>query len=188
MVKRTGRKLINGKRIIWLVGFIFLLIAGVLLVGCNWLGFGKKASAPAPAAPSAAAKAPAKAAEAKAPETAPPAAETFAYSSGGKRDPFVALIIARGPGEKIKGDAKRSLEVGDLKLVGIVWDKRGYYYALVETPQGLGYTLRKNDQIGLSTVVSKITKDSVHFLTKTRAYAGAKGEASEVVLKLRKED
>jgi Tfp pilus assembly protein PilP len=159
---------------------VLVVVGGIGLVGC-------KKSSPTPAAPPAPPKAAAPQAEAKAPE-AEGQPKPISYYAGGRRDPFKPLVVTKEGGEKIKGDPKRAIEVGDLKLVGIVWDKRGFFYALVETPQGIGYTLKPNDQIGINTVVYRITKEAVHFHVKTRAPGGGKGETSEVVLKIRKEE
>ncbi len=185
--KQAKGRLLRGLGV-WSLALLLLTLGlGTIgLPGCNYIP-GCKKTPPPTVTPPAKAGVP-KAGEAKTSEEAEKPKETFAYHPGSRRDPFKPLVVARAPGEKIKGDPKKSLEIGDLKLVGIVWDKRGYYYALVETPQGLGYTLKQNDQVGLNAVVGKITKDAVHFQIKTRPLAGAKGETAEVVLKLRKED
>lgn len=184
---KTGDEFVAGRGYLPLMALILMLVmvlaaAAGVLPGCK-----KKTITTAPAPVPSKAPAP-KAPEAKAPEAAEKPKETVAYTAGGRRDPFKPLVVTKAPGEKVKGDPKKALDVGDLKLVGIVWDKRGFYYALVETPQGLGYTLRPNDQVGMNAVVQKITQEEVRFQVKTRPYAGVKGETSEVVLKLRKEE
>ena len=46
------------------------------------------------------------------------------------------------------GEERRAQEVASLRLVGVVWDPRDpvAIRALVETPDGLGYYLRLNEE------------------------------------------
>lgn len=89
-----------------------------------------KTAPPKPAEPAKAA--PPKAAPAKPPEAAPAAAE---------RDPFEPLVVKTAPGET------SAIQVTSLRLVGVLWDvARRDVRALVQTPDGLGYYLRVNEE------------------------------------------
>lgn len=81
------------------------------------------------------------------------------YTAGGKRDPFESLIVefsieemTGAAARKARCDADRprqfleNFELLSLKLVGIVFGKGTY--ALVETPNGNGYTVRNGMYLG----------------------------------------
>jgi hypothetical protein len=103
------------------------------------------AAAPAPAAPAAPAPVPAPAAEAPA----------------GGRDPFSPLVRPQSDEER------QAQEISGLRLVGVVWDPkaRDQIRALVQTPDGLGYYLRVNDEKFGGTVTT-IERDRVQFSVK----------------------
>lgn len=164
------------------------LAAGALglLVGC---------SQGAPPAPSPGVVPPRPAAQAKPPAPAPgtppapPAEPVYAYEAKGRRDPFVPLVTPKvaAPAAKPKGAGTlATVELSELKLSGIIWDPRGYY-ALVETPSGLGYVLRVNDTIGPDARVARITKDRVVFEVKGKAES-SRPEARTTELRMRKEE
>ena len=122
------------------------------------------------------------------PETpaTPPKDSTPAYSYeiAGRRDPFRPLVMPKTVTVKVRPKTGlASLEVNELKLVGIVWGQRGYY-ALVEAPTGAGYVVRANDVIGEDAVVTKITSEGVQVEVKT-ASAGPQGTAKSRVVELR---
>lgn len=122
------------------------------------------------------------------------------YSYANKRDPFESLIVETAPGETASaaeasrmcdpGRPRQFLEGFDLfsfKMVGMV-NAGNAYYALVEAPNGNGYTLKAGMYIGRRC--GKITK-----ITATRAfiaekYPNARGEFSvkEMELKLKEEE
>jgi len=101
------------------------------------------AAAPAPAPSTSAATAP-----------APAKSEP---SVGDGRDPFEPLVT-RAP----EGDTRPSLS--GLRLVGVVWDpaRKDQIRALVETPDGLGYYVRVNEEKFGGKVVA-IERDRVRF-------------------------
>lgn len=136
---------------------------------------------PAPATASPAAGAPATGPE----KPAPPPVPEYSYNAGGRADPFVPLVVPgsdEGKGKKgLKG-----LQLSELKLTGIVWDKREYL-ALVEAPDGLGYVLKVHDLIGNAARVARITTNSVTFEVKEQPYL-PQSRVREVELKLKKED
>ncbi|MBE0602282.1 MAG: pilus assembly protein PilP [Deltaproteobacteria bacterium] len=170
-----------------LVAAAFLLGGGS---GCS------KEEAPAPASAPvvrkivpqpAAAPPPIAAPEEKKPEEKrPDVASKPAYEPEGKRDPFVSFA---------KGDAQKNLdeqnslpplqryELGELKMVGVIWSKAGSS-ALVEDAEGKGYTVLVGNRIGRSGgVVTRITDKEI---TVREEFPGAGGKtvARDSVLQL----
>lgn len=102
-------------------------------------------------------------AEAPAPAPAAPAPATGTTAApGGPRDPFEPLVRKVEPGEE-----RKVQEVANLKLVGIIWDVKDaeQIRALVETPDGLGYYLRLNEEKFGGKVVA-LERDRVKFLVR----------------------
>jgi hypothetical protein len=130
---------------------------------------------PAPAAAAAPAASPGTPAMAQAP--AAPAAP------GGPRDPFEPLVRKPDPGEE-----RRIQEVANLKLVGVIWDVKTpeAIRALVETPDGLGYYLRLNEEKFGAKVVA-VERDRVRFVVREDV-PGAGARERTVELKLPKPD
>ena len=118
---------------------------------------------------------------------APPA---YAYETAGRRDPFRPLVMPKTEAvAKVRPKTGlASLEVNELKLVGIVWGQRGYF-ALVEAPTGAGYVVRANDVIGDDAHVTKITPEGVQIEVKSVASGPQGATKSRVVeLRLKKEE
>jgi type IV pilus assembly protein PilP len=124
--------------------------------------------APAPAAPAspepvAPPSAPAGTPEASATAAAPaPAPPLYSYRSENRRDPFRSVIVA---GEKLTGEELlhplQKYAVRDLQLVAIVWGEFGTS-AMLKTPDGKGYTVRKGVAVGnRQGVVKRIKPDQV---------------------------
>jgi hypothetical protein len=135
------------------------VIAASLLATAAWAQSQPKfpTSLPVPKTPAPAA-APA---EAPAPAAAAPAAGTTVAPSG-PRDPFDPLVRRLEPGEE-----RKTQEVANLRLVGIIWDVKDteQIRALVETPDGLGYYLRLNDEKFGGKVVA-LERDRVRFVVR----------------------
>ncbi len=113
----------------------------------------------------------------------------YAYDAGGRRDPFRPLLLPKAESAKVRPKSGlAALEVNELKLVGIVWGQRGYY-ALVESPTGVGYVVRAQDVIGEDAHVAKITAEGVQFEVKSAA-PGPPGTIKSrlVELRLKKEE
>jgi len=96
-------------------------------------------------------------------ETPKPAvvATPFSYDPAGRRDPFQSIITV----EKAKGIGGllplQRLELSELKLIAIVWGGFGRY-AMVQTPDGKGYTLKIGTAVGPNDgSVKKITEKDV---------------------------
>ena len=160
------------------IGLILALGVG----GCSDGGSPSAPPTPRPAQPAAAKPA------------APPAAPApvaYAYEAKGRRDPFRPLILPRKAEAKLPARPKserEALQVNELKLAGIVWERSGAY-ALVETTTGRGYVLRVNDRFGedFGVRVAKITPDAVTFEVKP-AIPGPLAQARLMELRLRKEE
>lgn len=178
----TYRRQVPGSGWVWvLAGAVALL-----LNACSGGGAPTPTAPARPSPPAPSAKPAAPPAETKAPT---PAAPPYVYEAKGRRDPFRPLIAPRvaevkkprRPPTELAG-----LEVTELKLVGIVWEQRGYF-ALVEAPNGKGYVLRLNDAVGEDARVAKITPQSVTFEVKG-ALAVQQAQARMMELRLRKEE
>lgn len=136
----------------------YAVIIGFGLSGCS----GESTPGPATPArpPQPAAATPATPVAVPAPQ---PAAPPYVYEAKGRRDPFRPLIVPRVTEAKSRPKTGlAALEVNELKLAGIVWEKRGYF-ALVEASNGVGYVLHVNDTVGERARVTKITPQSVIF-------------------------
>jgi type IV pilus assembly protein PilP len=105
-------------------------------------------------------------------------AETVAlYDPRGKRDPFLSFI-REGTAQRGKPDLAalppiQRYELGELKLVGVLWTKQGAR-ALVEDAEGKGYSVTTGSRIGRSGgVVTRITEKE---LVVREEYVGNQGE------------
>ena len=135
------------------------VITASLLAAGAWAQSQPKFPTPLPVpktAPPAAAPA-----ETPAPATPAPAAGATTAPSG-QRDPFEPLVRKLEPGEE-----RKIQEVANLKLVGIIWDVKDadQIRALVETPDGLGYYLRLNEERFGGKVVA-LERDRVRFVVR----------------------
>ncbi|HSB70599.1 MAG TPA: pilus assembly protein PilP [Candidatus Methylomirabilis sp.] len=162
------------------------LIVALGVGGCSGGGSPSAPPTPRPAQPSAAKPAAPPVAPAPAPATA-----EYAYETKGRRDPFRPLILPKKAEAKVPTRPKserEALQVNELKLAGIIWERSGAY-ALVETTTGRGYVLRVNDRFGedFGVRVAKITPDAVTFELKP-AIPGPQAQARLMELRLRKEE
>lgn len=92
-----------------------------------------------------------------------PAVETYSYNPSGRRDPFGSIVTPQGPSGPKNPDLPPLQRVGltELNLIGIIWGGFGYT-AMVQTPDGKGYTVRRGTRIGPNDgVVSEITEGSL---------------------------
>ena len=88
----------------------------------------------------------------------------FNYNPMGRREPFKA-IIKDGKDEEKKPNSNipplQRLSLTELNLIGIVWGGFGFT-AMVQTPDGKGYTVRPGTRVGPNNgVVSSITENTV---------------------------
>jgi hypothetical protein len=153
------------------------LVVAALVAGCGGgssspdAAGGKPASGTAQPAGTGPVAKPAPAMPAIAPKEPPPGPPLPAvtYEPQGRRDPFIAVSIAREGG---------GITVGTVRLVGVVQGRQGLL-ALVEAPDGIGYILRVGDIFGDGRVTG-ITANSVTFAVAAR---GAQ-KANVVTLRL----
>jgi hypothetical protein len=162
------------------LGLATALAASLLAVGA-WALSQPKFPTPLPVP-----KAPAASAAPTAPAAAAPAAEAPAPGTaapGGPRDPFEPLVRKTDPGEE-----RKTQEVASLKLVGILWEPKDpqAIRALVETPDGLGYYLRPNEEKFGAKVVA-VERDRVRFVIREEI-PGVGARDKTVELRLSKPD
>ena len=84
------------------------------------------------------------------------AQEAFRYDSKGKRNPFIPLVTPDGRLVKLESDTEK--KSSDLSLEGIIFDKNGISFALVN-----GAVVRIGDTIDTYQVL-KIEKNKVIFI------------------------
>jgi Tfp pilus assembly protein PilP len=114
---------------------------------------------------------------------APAAPAAGAPATTGPRDPFEPLVRKPEPGEE-----RRMHEIANLKLVGVMWDPKDTkaIRALVQTPDGLGYYLRLNEEKFGGKVVA-VERDRVRFVVREEV-PGAGSRERTVELRLSKPD
>lgn len=160
-------------------GIRLALVGGLLiLVACSGEGPSPSAQASKPVPIARQAPTPARPAAAAPVPPAPIEPERARYSGVGRRDPFLPLV-------KTEAKGAAASEVGQLTLAGIVWQEGGYY-ALLESPDGLGHVLRVNDRVGKGARVTNITKDTVFIEVKNRDVLG-RSQTQIIKLQLKKE-
>jgi len=133
-----------------------MAVAVSLLAAAAWAQSQPKLPVPLPVP-----KAPAPTA-APPPTPAPATPAAGAPASSGPRDPFEPLVRKLEPGEE-----RKVQQVANLKLVGVLWDVKDpeVIRALVETPDGLGYYLRLNEERFGGKVVA-VERDRVRFVVR----------------------
>ena len=171
-----------------------LLLGGLVVVSAGQLWAQTQPVAPAPppaprpAAPAAqAAPAPAAAPAAQPAPPAPGVAQTGAAPPAqAGRDPFDPLVTKPEPPSAEGGPAgaERRQALSGLRLVGVLWDakSREQIRALVETPDGLGYYVRVNEEKFGGKVLA-IERDRVRFSVREQVPGSAPRERT-VELKL----
>ncbi|WP_447979927.1 pilus assembly protein PilP [Candidatus Nitrospira bockiana] len=90
-------------------------------------------------------------------------ANEYTYNPSGRRDPFAAILKdGRGDSnEDLSIPPLQRLSLTELNLIGIIWGGFGYS-AMVQAPDGRGYTLRPGTRIGPNNgVVSSITENAI---------------------------
>jgi type IV pilus assembly protein PilP len=177
-------------------GSLYYIVARLIIIG---FGFGMFAvaavgcvggsSPPAPPAGKPAAKppetpAPAGGAEQKVEAPSPPPAPSapYVYNSEGRRDPFQSILVTMEAGKNFRSlPPLLRTEIGELRLIGIVWGGFGYS-AMVQTPDGKGYTIRVGTAVGPNNgAVRKITE---RYLTIEEKYTDIFGEKKVREVKL----
>jgi type IV pilus assembly protein PilP len=105
------------------------------------------------------------------------------YDPSGRRDPFAPVVQELQPG---KSDANlpplQRVTLTELNLIAIIWGAYGYT-AMVQTPEGHGYTVRRGTRIGQNNgVVSAITERGIIVQERFTDVYGKKQEREYVKL------
>ena len=84
------------------------------------------------------------------------------YDPSGRRDPFRPIGSERPPGvENLDLPPLQRVSLTEINVIGIIWGGFGYS-AMVQTPDGKGYTVRRGTRIGPNSgMVSAITENAL---------------------------
>lgn len=103
--------------------------------------------------------------------------EKSTYDDGGRRDPFVSLIVERPPAIATGGDSMETrakglagVSVVDARVKGIITSGEKWL-AIISGPNGAMYLAHADDKLH-DGLVRKIERDSVVFVARTVDHAG----------------
>jgi len=105
------------------------------------------------------------------------------YDPSGRRDPFAPVIqeLQVGKMDSTLPPLQR-VTLTELNLIAIVWGAYGYT-AMVQTPEGYGYTVRRGTRIGQNNgVVSAVTERGIIVQERFTDVYGKKQEREHVKL------
>ncbi|MCP9452870.1 MAG: pilus assembly protein PilP [Nitrospira sp.] len=105
------------------------------------------------------------------------------YDPAGRRDPFMP-VIQEVQSEKVDENLPplQRVALTELSLIAVVWGAHGYV-AMVQTPDGHGYTIRRGTRIGQNNgVVSAITERGIIVQERITDVYGRKQEREIVKL------
>lgn len=105
------------------------------------------------------------------------------YDPSGRRDPFLPMVQL---GQQVEQDASlpplQRVGLTELSLIGVLWGNYGYT-AMVQTPDGKGYSIRRGTRIGPNNgVVSSITERGIIVQERFTDVYGNKQEREYVKL------
>lgn len=105
------------------------------------------------------------------------------YDPSGRRDPFAPVVQELQPGKAdVNLPPLQRVTLTELNLIAIVWGAYGYT-AMVQTPEGHGYTVRRGTRIGQNNgVVSAITERGIIVQERFTDVYGKKQEREYVKL------
>ena len=110
-------------------------------------------------------------------------ASIHSYDPSGRRDPFapVLQLLALGPIDPTLPPLQR-VGLTEMNLIAVVWGAYGYT-AMVQTPDGNGYTVRRGTRIGPNNgVVSAVTEKGIVVQERFTDVYGSKQEREYVKL------
>jgi type IV pilus assembly protein PilP len=86
----------------------------------------------------------------------------YSYNPSGRRDPFSVVLKDSKTGEPNQSlPPLQQLSLTELNVIGIVWGGFGYS-AMVQAPDGKGYTVRQGTRVGPNGgAVSSITENAI---------------------------
>jgi len=105
------------------------------------------------------------------------------YDPSGRRDPFapVLQLLGLGPIDPTLPPLQR-VGLTEMSLIAVVWGAYGYT-AMVQTPDGNGYTVRRGTRIGPNNgVVSAVTEKGIVVQERFTDVYGSKQEREYVKL------
>lgn len=105
------------------------------------------------------------------------------YDPSGRRDPFAPIIqeLQAGKTDSTLPPLQR-VTLTELNLIAIVWGAYGYT-AMVQTPEGHGYTVRRGTRMGQNNgVVSAVTERGIIVQERFTDVYGKKQEREHVKL------
>jgi len=105
------------------------------------------------------------------------------YDPSGRRDPFLPMVQL---GQQVEQDASlpplQRVGLTEVSLIGVLWGNYGYT-AMVQTPDGKGYSIRRGTRIGPNNgVVSSITERGIIVQERFTDVYGNKQEREYVKL------
>ncbi len=105
------------------------------------------------------------------------------YDPSGRRDPFSPVLNELKPGEVDPAlPPLQRVGLTDMNLIAVIWGAYGYT-AMVQTPDGNGYTVRKGTRMGPNNgVVSAITEKGIIVQERFTDVYGRKQEREYVKL------
>jgi type IV pilus assembly protein PilP len=106
-----------------------------------------------------------------------------AYDPSGRRDPFVPVLqqLGFGPIDPTLPPLQR-VGLTEMNLIAVIWGAYGYT-AMVQTPDGNGYTVRRGTRIGPNNgVVSAVTEKGIVVQERFTDVYGSKQEREYVKL------
>ncbi len=107
----------------------------------------------------------------------------FGYDPSGRRDPFAPVVQQLEPGKMdVNLPPLQRVSLTELNLIAIVWGAYGYA-AMVQTPEGYGYAVRRGTRLGQNNgVVSAITERGIIVQERFTDVYGKKQEREYVKL------
>jgi type IV pilus assembly protein PilP len=108
---------------------------------------------------------------------------TRSYDPSGRRDPFAPVLqqLGLGPIDPTLPPLQR-VGLTEMNLIAVIWGAYGYT-AMVQTPDGNGYTVRRGTRIGPNNgVVSAVTEKGIVVQERFTDVYGAKQEREYVKL------
>ena len=105
------------------------------------------------------------------------------YDPAGRRDPFSPVLSQLAPGQVDPTlPPLQRVNLTDMNLIAIIWGAYGYT-AMVQTPDGNGYTVRKGTRVGPNAgVVSAVTEKGIIVQERFTDVYGRKQEREYVKL------
>jgi type IV pilus assembly protein PilP len=105
------------------------------------------------------------------------------YDPAGRRDPFLPVLSQLAPGQVDPTlPPLQRVNLTDMNLIAIIWGAYGYT-AMVQTPDGNGYTVRKGTRVGPNAgIVSAVTEKGIIVQERFTDVYGRKQEREYVKL------